>query len=27
MLYDRLGRVCIPAATNVGVFWSRRSPY
>lgn len=27
VLYDRLGRVCIPAATNVGVFWSRRSPY
>lgn len=27
VLYHRLGRVCVPAATNVGVFWSRRSPY
>ena len=27
VLYSRLERVCIPAATNVGVFWSRRSPY
>lgn len=27
VLYQRLGRVCVPAATNVGVFWARRSPY
>lgn len=27
VLYHRLGRACVPAATNVGVFWSRRSPY
>ena len=27
VLYDRLGKVCVPAATNVGVFWSRRSRY
>ncbi len=27
VLYDRLGNPCVPAATNVGVFWSRRSPY
>lgn len=27
VLYDRLGHVCVPTATNVGVFWSRRSPY
>ena len=27
VLYERLGRPCVPAATNVGVFWSRRSPY
>lgn len=27
VLYQRTGDVCIPAATNVGVFWSRRSPY
>ncbi|WP_366935282.1 lysophospholipid acyltransferase family protein [Amaricoccus sp.] len=26
VLYDRLGVPCVPAATNVGVFWSRRSP-
>ncbi len=25
VLYDRLGKVCVPAATNVGVFWARRS--
>jgi 1-acyl-sn-glycerol-3-phosphate acyltransferase len=25
VLYDRLGNPCVPAATNVGVFWSRRS--
>ena len=27
MLYDRLGQDCVPAATNVGVFWARRSRY
>lgn len=27
VLYERLGQVCVPAATNVGVFWARRSPY
>lgn len=27
VLYDRLERTCVPAATNVGVFWGRRSPY
>ncbi len=27
VLYDRFGQVCIPAATNTGVFWARRSPY
>lgn len=27
VLYRRLGQPCIPAATNVGVFWARRSPY
>ena len=27
VLYDRLRRPCIPAATNAGVFWSRRSWY
>jgi len=26
VLYGRLGETCVPAATNVGVFWSRRSP-
>ena len=25
VLYQRLGRVCVPAATNVGVFWGRRA--
>ncbi len=25
VLYERLGKVCVPAATNVGVFWARRS--
>ena len=25
VLYQRLGETCIPAATNVGVFWARRS--
>ncbi len=24
VLYDRLGQDCVPAATNVGVFWPRR---
>ena len=23
LLYDQLGQICIPAATNVGVFWPR----
>ncbi len=27
VLYDRLDEPCVPAATNVGVFWARRSPY
>lgn len=27
VLYDRLGKTCVPAATNVGVFWARRSWY
>ena len=27
VLYERLGRPCVPAATNVGVFWSRHSWY
>ena len=27
VLYDRLGQDCVPAATNVGVFWARRSRY
>ncbi|MER2507414.1 MAG: lysophospholipid acyltransferase family protein [Amaricoccus sp.] len=27
VLYDRLGKACVPAATNVGVFWSRRGRY
>jgi 1-acyl-sn-glycerol-3-phosphate acyltransferase len=27
VLYDRMGKECVPAATNVGVFWSRRSRY
>ncbi|HET9068963.1 MAG TPA: lysophospholipid acyltransferase family protein [Amaricoccus sp.] len=27
VLYDRMGVVCVPAATNAGVFWGRRSPY
>ena len=25
VLYERLGQPCVPAATNVGVFWPRRS--
>ena len=25
MLYERLGSACVPAATNAGVFWGRRS--
>lgn len=24
VLYDQLGQTCVPAATNVGVFWPRR---
>ncbi len=27
VLYERLGLPCVPAATNAGVFWSRRSWY
>ncbi len=27
VLYERMGVPCVPAATNVGVFWGRRSPY
>ena len=27
VLYERLGKTCVPAATNAGVFWGRRSPY
>ena len=27
VLYDRLGEPCVPAATNAGVFWGRRSLY
>jgi 1-acyl-sn-glycerol-3-phosphate acyltransferase len=25
VLYERLGKPCMPAATNAGVFWGRRS--
>jgi 1-acyl-sn-glycerol-3-phosphate acyltransferase len=25
VLYERLGQTCVPAATNAGVFWGRRS--
>jgi 1-acyl-sn-glycerol-3-phosphate acyltransferase len=27
VLYERMGLPCVPAATNVGVLWGRRSPY
>lgn len=27
VLYGRLGQTCYPVATNIGVFWGRRSPY
>ena len=27
VLYERLAVTCVPAATNAGVFWGRRSPY
>ncbi len=27
VLYERFGLECVPAATNTGVFWARRSPY
>lgn len=27
VLYQRLGTECVPAATNAGVFWGRRSVY
>lgn len=26
VLYSRLGQTCYPVATNIGVFWARRSP-
>jgi len=26
VIYTRLGQTCVPAATNCGVFWARRSP-
>ncbi|MFV0359880.1 lysophospholipid acyltransferase family protein [Tropicimonas sp.] len=25
VLYEQLGQICVPAATNVGVFWPRRN--
>ena len=27
VLYERFGQDCVPAATNTGVFWARRSRY
>jgi 1-acyl-sn-glycerol-3-phosphate acyltransferase len=27
VLYERIGKTCVPAATNVGVFWGRKSFY
>jgi 1-acyl-sn-glycerol-3-phosphate acyltransferase len=27
VLYSRMGKTCVPAATNVGVFWGRNSLY
>ncbi len=27
VLYERLGKTCVPVATNVGVFWGRHSSY
>lgn len=27
VLYEQLGQTCVPAATNVGVFWPRRGMY
>ena len=27
VIYTRLTQTCVPVATNVGVFWARRSPY
>jgi 1-acyl-sn-glycerol-3-phosphate acyltransferase len=27
VLYERLGKTCVPVATNAGVFWGRRSFY
>jgi 1-acyl-sn-glycerol-3-phosphate acyltransferase len=27
VLYDRIGKPCVPAATNAGVFWARKSLY
>ncbi len=26
VIYTRMEKVCVPVATNVGVFWARRSP-
>jgi len=26
VIYTRMNRACVPVATNVGVFWARRSP-
>lgn len=26
VLYDRMGQTCAPVATNVGVYWGKRSP-
>lgn len=27
VLYERLGQTCYPVATNIGVYWARRSPF
>ncbi len=27
VIYTRMEQTCVPVATNVGVFWARRSPY
>lgn len=26
VIYSRMGQTCVPVATNVGVFWARKSP-
>jgi 1-acyl-sn-glycerol-3-phosphate acyltransferase len=26
VIYSRMNKICVPVATNVGVFWARRSP-